>query len=109
MKSKDARTIEQALADTLTDGGDQSLSAEPSTLPTRPSNSTGTLSSKSAVVRAASNATEVELRRQPSIHYSGMLGVEDNETRMDEGAFQHCLSSSMLTSAIDHEGLGFFA
>ena len=74
-----AQTVEHALADSLTDSTLRSETYQQASIYSGTGNS-------SASSRAANGTAKVELRNQPSMHYSGMLGVEDNETYMDSGS-----------------------
>lgn len=74
-----AQTVEHALADSLTDSSLQSETYQQASIYSGTGNS-------SASSQAANGTAKAELRNQPSMHYSGMLGVEDNETYMDSGS-----------------------
>ena len=98
LKSKDAKTIEQALADSLTDSDSKSSSSSSSysgQLSSAISNSTSS-ASLGAVKQAFSNATEAVGQMLPGVRSAGMLGGGANKTQAEAGAggLHHHLSNS---------------
>jgi len=86
LKSKDAKTIEQALADSLTDSDSKSSSSSSSSgqLSSAISNSTSS-ASLGAVKQAISNATEAVGQMLPGVGSAGMLGGGANKTQANAG------------------------
>lgn len=82
LKSKDAQTIEQALADSLTDNGVQSPALQLQANMSESSNST--------VSAAAGGTSNSVLRQRPSAQHAGMLGIDKDETRTDAGSGECC-------------------
>ncbi len=101
LKSKDAKTIEQALADSLTDSDSKSSSSSSSSsagqLSSAMSNSTSS-ASLGAVKQAVSNATEAVGQMLPGVRSAGMLGGGANKTQADAGAggSRHLPNSKLL-------------
>ena len=98
LKSKDAKTIEQALADSLTDSDSKSSSSSSSysgQLSSAISNSTSS-ASLGTVKQAFSNATEAVGQMLPGVRSAGMLGGGANKTQAEAGAggLHHHLSNS---------------
>lgn len=79
LKSKDAQTIEQALADSLTDSGLQSPTLQQGAHMTGSGNST---TSAAPAGRAGSSVP----RLRPSAQHAGMLGIDQDDTRTDAGS-----------------------
>ncbi|DBA73500.1 TPA: hypothetical protein ACH3X1_011526 [Trebouxia sp. C0004] len=80
LESKDAKTIEQALADSLTDSGGHSSSGQ---LSSAIGNSTASVG---GIQQAFSNATQVVGQMLPGVRSVGMLGGGVNKTQADPGA-----------------------
>jgi len=91
LKSKDAKTIEQALADSLTDGNSHSSSS--GQLSGAISNRTSS-ASLGTVQQAFSNATEAVGQMLPGVRSAGMLGGKANKTQADAGAGGLCRVST---------------
>lgn len=82
LKSKDTQTIEQALADSLTDNGVQSPTLQ------QQANMTGSGNSTLSATRG--RAGDSVLRERPSAQHAGMLGIDQDDTRSDAGSGELC-------------------
>ena len=82
LKSKDASAIEQALADSLTDGGLQSSTSQQQAISSESSNSTSSA--------AVGHASDGALQKQPRNSFAGMLGMDKDDTPTDANTGRFC-------------------